>query len=940
MANKEFKIQSDTISLNGVPLSSSADGKVVLPGVTRATNYVVKEVDDVEGDEGSPSFNPETVMVIDHAQWNFYAGITTSSPQFVSAQYTVELDDGEIDEIDVDVQGLFSDADRSLARGGLMWATDVPNATDNFNINDWVQIPFLPKFQASSVESDIGGGADTGSWAFAGNAAYNADNYDQGLYVAPGGESTSYVYVPGNSESSSTALQLTNGSLTGQVSVTAYNKQWQFDSNGDLTLPQGGDILDNNGNSVLGGGGGSNSPVQPYLELTNVPFITQAGVLGTPVTVTEPGSGQGAELDVLIENTGTTLGFVVATPGTGYVIGQRYKVGYWQIGGNGDINNLEVTVATVGEQGELLTVDNAVWTGPNTDGTYRVSIEYIPETEDSIEQGLTLTRFLYNGLYNIAVEPSFDSAISPATTLWNDDGWGTLTGLRDRAYSTFQTMTDNAPDNDLSTQELVMWDTVNDRYYKFDFSVWDNNNTGAFSYTRTLVTDPNYFRKTDNGEEVDVVVEHPDLSLLEETYYEAETIFGDFRDQDAAEIAPETRPWAGLPSYQAYDLILEYTPPEGVLPPSSGLAAVAASAQSNYLTWREALAVSVGITRDANNGIYNPYTEEGWNSDNSPLGTGWNIDGWDDLSDVEDRTYTNFYAAYGFGGLGNKVPGSKAVMYVPQTEKYYAVEWLSWTANNAGGGFSYTRKEIDLTKVNEGVKFPDGTVLKSAAGVGRVKSTASANRRIEEVTGYNQVSVTSRNTSNDIPATVYGTAAENLNSYLDIVWDAALDVYVQGTTAYSLEVSTDGGNNWYPAFVGGYNPDVSHQIVITNGLYVLQAAADSVIAYRIITGADPVVWWDKADLPGGSADFRGAVINYHAYTGESTIIGTIHIVDDDGEEHISHQEVQSGSSDGENDDLWLVTSEGQIRYRRIDGESKTLRIHWTAKVFYGSELYD
>ena len=41
MANKEFKIQSDTISLNGVPLSSSADGKVVLPGVTIAEGSVV-----------------------------------------------------------------------------------------------------------------------------------------------------------------------------------------------------------------------------------------------------------------------------------------------------------------------------------------------------------------------------------------------------------------------------------------------------------------------------------------------------------------------------------------------------------------------------------------------------------------------------------------------------------------------------------------------------------------------------------------------------------------------------------------------------------------------------------------------------------------------------------------------------------------------------------
>jgi flagellar basal body rod protein FlgG len=34
-----------------------------------------------------------------------------------------------------------------------------------------------------------------------------------------------------------------------------YDKAWTFNTNGDLTLPAGGDILDSNGSSVLGGGG-------------------------------------------------------------------------------------------------------------------------------------------------------------------------------------------------------------------------------------------------------------------------------------------------------------------------------------------------------------------------------------------------------------------------------------------------------------------------------------------------------------------------------------------------------------------------------------------------------------------------------------------------------------------------------------------------------------
>ena len=61
---------------------------------------------------------------------------------------------------------------------------------------------------------------------------------------------------------------------------------------------------------------------------------------------------------------------------------------------------------------------------------------------------------------------------------------------------------------------------------------------------------------------------------------------------------------------------------------------------------------------------------------------------------------------------------------------------------------------------------------------------------------------------------------------------------------------------------------------------------------------------------------------------------------DSGEEHIAHTEVGSGTTDSENDDLWLVQNEGTISYRRIDGEAKTLKVHWTAKVFYGEEFYD
>ena len=351
--------------------------------------------------------------------------------------------------------------------------------------------------------------------------------------------------------------------------------------------------------------------------------------------------------------------------------------------------------------------------------------------------------------------------------------------------------------------------------------------------------------------------------------------------------------------------------------------------------------LQIGITRGENGGIYNPFTEEEWNSNVSPQGTLWSVGNTDDLSDVDRRNYTNFYRAYGSGNLGNVVPGSKAVMYVPSIEKYYLVEWLSWTQGGQGGGFSYTRTEIDVTQVEQGIQFADGTKIISAEGLGRVKSTAVGNRRIEEVTGYKEVSVTEKNVT-VLTTTASRSVVDSNNFWVDITTttiDDILDDYIQyqvnedSPIEFSLDNST-----WY-VYNGGYSSDGNERGFNAFNTSVTYNQGDT-IYFRYTGGGFPQTWWNSSELPSGGTNFRGAVIDYHAYTGDGTIIGTIHIVDDTGNEHITHTEVSSGSTNIEYDDLWVVTTEGQIRYRRIDGAAKTLKVHWTAKVFYGSELYD
>jgi|694.fasta_scaffold44658_3 hypothetical protein len=351
----------------------------------------------------------------------------------------------------------------------------------------------------------------------------------------------------------------------------------------------------------------------------------------------------------------------------------------------------------------------------------------------------------------------------------------------------------------------------------------------------------------------------------------------------------------------------------------------------------------VGITRGEENGIYNPYREDGWDSDVSPSGTLWNIDGWNDLSNVESRTYRNLYAAFGNGGLGNKIVGAECVMYLPDNGKYYAVKFTQWT-QGGGGGFAYTRRELDLESLQEGIRFNDGSVLKSAEGIGRVKLESPGNRRIEEVYGFKQVVVTEIITTNLTATASRSAVSENriwvdtttttidnvLNNYtLAGIWDS-------NTIEFSLDNAT-----WYK-YNGGISADGNERaygLNLPGG--ILNYNAGDTVWFRYSTGGEPVIWWDKNELPGGGGYFRGAVIDYHAYDRNAgTLVGTIHIVDDNGNEHVAHTEVTSGGTESENVILWLQDNEGQLKFRRIDGVGTTIKIQWTAKVFYGSETWD
>ena len=611
------------------------------------------------------------------------------------------------------------------------------------------------------------------------------------------------------------------------------------------------------------------------------------------------------------------------------------------------------------------------------------------EATDEVDTGLAITRGNQRGIYNPYLEPAWDNSnndgTSPAGTLWNKDGWTDLTNLADRRYFSFYEVNLGRIGNNVLNTEFVMKDVANNRYYKFIFTVWGQSWQGApVSYTRTEI---DAVTGEDIGEPVEFVKPGGSDPALVNDPIDTDLTITRGNNQGIYNIALETS-WSEQGDGE--------DSPEGTLWNSDGWGRLDDVKQRNYVTWQESLGYAVGeniintelvmwdtindkywaikfsswtqggdgggfsytrqqintsqifvksnygdevdeiseglhITRGEYGWLYNPLEDEGY-GDDTPTGSLWNNDGWDDFSDVESRTYIPLATIW--GGRFQGIPGARMVMKDTTTDKYWAIQFLTWTAGN-GGGFSYLRYELDLTQLNEGVKFADGTVLKTAIGVGRVKSTASGNRRIEEAAGSKTISVTEKVAQPSVAGTSWDTRTDY---YVYLVWDQDLYNLYNGPTNPSFEVSVD-NNVWYSArIVGAYNNNWLQ--IYLEGDRQLSVTQGEPLYYRVVTGGEPIVWWDKNDLPGGGGDFRGAVIDYHAYTGDATFIGTIHIVDDDGEEHITHTEVSSGGSDSENDDLWIVQNEGTISYRRIDGESRTLKVHWTAKVFYGSEYYD
>lgn len=107
------------------------------------------------------------------------------------------------------------------------------------------------------------------------------------------------------------------------------------------------------------------------------------------------------------------------------------------------------------------------------------------------------------------------------------------------------------------------------------------------------------------------------------------------------------------------------------------------------------IAISLTLARDTDGYFYNEAVEASANTVDSPAGTLWNIDGWENLKDVHLRKYSTFNSLFEYDPPS--IIDKDVVMKDVANDKYYTMKFDLWNDTSAGAGFSYFRRKLDTS---------------------------------------------------------------------------------------------------------------------------------------------------------------------------------------------------------------------------------------------------
>lgn len=252
------------------------------------------------------------------------------------------------------------------------------------------------------------------------------------------------------------------------------------------------------------------------------------------------------------------------------------------------------------------------------------------------------------------------------------------------------------------------------------------------------------------------------------------------------------------------------------------------------------------------------------------------------------------------------------------------------------GSISPQNKYVVASEVGEG---SGGSTTKSVTLDGNLYEIYQASGGVNVVTDskstfYELVTATNNQTnSSQLEITVSSeldTLFTNIQNLPDTFFFRDLRVYINGNSR---------------TFTIGYQNGTNTWVLYAQGNLITVSQGDT-FDLDLTYGGAPIKWWDANSLgfmaEGDEWKFRGAKIDYHAYsTDAGSLVGTIYIASDSGDNNVTHIETGSGANDLGTVHLWnRHGNERELYLYRTDGEDSTTRIQWTAQVYYGPEIYD
>lgn len=367
--------------------------------------------------------------------------------------------------------------------------------------------------------------------------------------------------------------------------------------------------------------------------------------------------------------------------------------------------------------------------------------DHSPEVMDEIAPNLILARSNGGSLYNHGEsgegpwQTNGYELNTPYGTQWNTDGWEDLSNTTSRFY---QDLTNAWSGGGwaIIKHNWIMHDTLNNKYYAIRVLTWDsgnNNATGAFSYIRREINTSIYFNRADTNNQNEALNYGDEIDTgLTITRGSSQAIFNygpEFRTEwmphnswDSVNLADTGVMTFVNPAPQTLAALQAAAIGDNMYIVTSGNGEASWTITSLYDTETGTIGVGWTGVNDTVTGIFintpGLYpTETGYDNDQSPKGTLWNAEGYDDLSNLKSRQWMVFDDLWAGNYLGKRITGKELVMWDTINDKYYAIKFTRWQQGNNGydyPGFSYTRRRIDVNKLTAGLKFADGTIQHTA----------------------------------------------------------------------------------------------------------------------------------------------------------------------------------------------------------------------------------